>query len=265
LEISDGQLRAAYNNFIHSRTWGVASSFCSCFACDGIGAPWRYHTDTTVKHFLTCLLDAVYFEVNGFGDEWSIRIPGLSDRDIYCSDFGPAFHGGCWAPSLSCCKGMAAGSALLAARMEHCRSAAAWRLDVSDRPPSSVRRGSFWGTYPAEDATAVAEVWGDAHPQAREGRTVWGTYAVHSPRGRRAASANAAAAAVDAAVKASVRARTPRGRCQRSPRAQALVAAPDHGRRTPKAPPGPPPKQPWRPTRIWGGQLEAQPEGQRVL
>jgi len=90
LLLRDEELREAYLHFAQCRVEGIVSDLG--LGPDGdtmeVQPPlstesifWPSNrSEPLVVDLLTRLLDAVYFEVNAFGDEWSMRLPGLGPR-----------------------------------------------------------------------------------------------------------------------------------------------------------------------------------------
>mmetsp|Transcript_124404 Transcript_124404/g.202279 ORF Transcript_124404/g.202279 Transcript_124404/m.202279 type:complete len:642 (+) Transcript_124404:99-2024(+) len=71
---------------------GRKAAICSCDD-EPLGPILSVNHEHLVDDFLLSLLDAVYFEANAFGDEWSIRLPGLGPRsraETLGEGFGPA-------------------------------------------------------------------------------------------------------------------------------------------------------------------------------
>eukprot|EP00439_Symbiodinium_sp_Y106_P000197 s1804_g1.t1 len=96
LDISDEQLRHAYRHFAHGRLGGMPAQMA--LPRDGVmkGLP-PVKTDEAMEVALTqelvaSLLDAVRFEVNSFGDEWTIYLPGFGLKARSEVPQGPAMQ-----------------------------------------------------------------------------------------------------------------------------------------------------------------------------
>lgn len=91
LSVHDDDLREVYSHFAQSWVSGLSADLGLCQGSGNnlIMQPSVADNDmlwpSTVSEpllneLVTRLLDAVYFEANSFGDEWSIRLPGLGPR-----------------------------------------------------------------------------------------------------------------------------------------------------------------------------------------
>lgn len=94
LEIEDKRLREALRHFTRARLYGLKSNFDPLWFSSAAGSG-RLPTppgnsalpplslediNALLEELVEVLLDAIYFEVNTFGDEWNITLPGFCPR-----------------------------------------------------------------------------------------------------------------------------------------------------------------------------------------
>eukprot|EP00933_Yihiella_yeosuensis_P043396 TRINITY_DN3816_c0_g1_i3.p1 TRINITY_DN3816_c0_g1~~TRINITY_DN3816_c0_g1_i3.p1 ORF type:complete len:362 (-),score=64.13 TRINITY_DN3816_c0_g1_i3:1349-2404(-) len=107
LEIFDERLRQAYGHFARCRSGGMAADLDLDTNCKTVedsqkrldaayGSCNDPLNEAAVTHDLVVsLLDAVQFEVNAFGDEWFIHLPGFEPKsrsEAVGHDMGPAIQ-----------------------------------------------------------------------------------------------------------------------------------------------------------------------------
>jgi len=95
LDISDAELRRAYHHFAQATLGGLSAD---------VDLPHTSQTHMNFMHdsflevaltqeLVSSLLDAVHFEVNGFGDEWFLHLPGFGRKtraEVLGHDLGPS-------------------------------------------------------------------------------------------------------------------------------------------------------------------------------